>query len=318
MTNSSLTKYFTLLDNFFFMPVSNKILAFFRIAVAIFCIFQIGSLYPDLLNLFGEQGFVRREILEVLLEDYMPRIHWLSDQLILIGISEVETIFGLFYAYILVLGLMAIGFKTRCFSILAWFIHLLFFGSGDIFMYGADYVTTSCLFYCMLMPVGNHFSLDNLLKKKQLNAKLNTVFPIRLLQFHLCLIYFFGGTSKMIGVHWWNGEGIWRAMMLPDFYQFDMSWLANYPMVLIVMGWTVLLFEVGYPFFIFYRKTRAIWLFGIIGMHIGIGLFMGLYQFAAIMIIMNITAFGSEYFEKWSCFFSELSSNFYYKKQMAA
>jgi len=33
-------------------------------------------------------------------------------------------------------------------------------------------------------------------------------------------------------------------------------------------------------------------------MHIGIGVFMGLYYFSAIMIILNITAFGSEYLEK--------------------
>ena len=229
----------------------------------------------------------------------MPRIYWLSDFLVRFGFSGIDTIYGLFYSYIFALLLMGIGFKTRFFSILAWLIHLLFFGSGDAFMYGVDYLTTSCLFYCVLFPVNRHFSIDNLLKRKDANPKVSTIFPIRILQFHLCLVYLFGGLSKMIGVHWWNGEGLWRAVMLPDFYQYDFSWLANYPMVLMVMGWTVLLFEVGYPFFIFYRKTRLIWLLGILGMHLGIGLFMGLYQFAAIMIIMNIAAFGSYYIEQF-------------------
>lgn len=286
-----------LINGFFFKPFSNKSLSFFRIAIAIFCIIQISSIYPDLLNLFGEQGFVRRDILEVLLEDYMPRINWLGDLLLPFGFSEIDTLYGLFYSYILALILMGIGFKTRFFSILAWFIHLLFFGSGDAFMYGVDYVTTSCLFYCMILPVNQHFSMDALLKKETDRLAKPTIFPIRILQLHLCLIYIFAGLSKMIGVHWWNGEGIWRSVMLPDFYQYDLSWLANYPVVLMIMGWTVLLFEVGYPFLIFYRKTRLICLLGVISMHVGIGLFMGLYQFAAILIIMNISAFGSEYIE---------------------
>ena len=288
------------INTFFFKPFSNKSLSFFRIAIAIFCIIQISSIYPDLLNLFGEQGFVRRDILEVLLEDYMPRINWLSDFLYPFGFSEIDTLYGLFYSYILALILLGIGFKTRFFSILAWFIHLLFFGSGDAFMYGVDYVTTSCLFYCMILRVNHHFSVDALLKEETNRPVQSTIFPIRILQLHLCLIYLFAGLSKMIGVHWWNGEGIWRAIMLPDFYQYDLSWLANYPIILMVMGWMVLLFEVGYPFFIYYRKTRLICLLSIIGMHLGIGLFMGLYQFAAILIIMNISAFGSEYIERFS------------------
>jgi hypothetical protein len=40
------------------------------------------------------------------------------------------------------------------------------------------------------------------------------------------------------------------------------------------------------------KKTRLVWLVGILGMHIAIGLTMGMYLFALIMIVLNLAAFG--------------------------
>ena len=50
--------------------------------------------------------------------------------------------------------------------------------------------------------------------------------------------------------------------------------------------------EFGYAFFIWNRETRKIWLICICGMHLGIGLTMGMYLFALIMIVLNVAAFG--------------------------
>src|SRR5260370_27924462 len=49
---------------------------------------------------------------------------------------------------------------------------------------------------------------------------------------------------------------------------------------------------IGYPFFIWNEKTRKVWLICICGMHFAIGVTMGMYLFALIMIILNIAAFG--------------------------
>jgi hypothetical protein len=51
--------------------------------------------------------------------------------------------------------------------------------------------------------------------------------------------------------------------------------------------------EIGYPFFIWHEKTRKIWLIGICAMHVGIGLAMGMYLFAFVMIVLNVAAFGT-------------------------
>ena len=58
------------------------------------------------------------------------------------------------------------------------------------------------------------------------------------------------------------------------------------------MGLSVWLIEIGYPFLIWSKRTRNIWLICIIVMHVAIGLTMGMYLFAFVMIVLNVAAFG--------------------------
>ena len=60
--------------------------------------------------------------------------------------------------------------------------------------------------------------------------------------------------------------------------------------VLPLLGISVWVLEIGYPIFIWLRKTRLIWFLAIIVMHVAIGLTMGLYLFAFVMIVLNFAA----------------------------
>jgi hypothetical protein len=46
------------------------------------------------------------------------------------------------------------------------------------------------------------------------------------------------------------------------------------------------------------RKTRFFWLAGVVLMHLGIGLSMGMYLFSLIMMILNLAAFGPGLFAR--------------------
>jgi hypothetical protein len=51
----------------------------------------------------------------------------------------------------------------------------------------------------------------------------------------------------------------------------------------------------GISIFHLAAQTRAVWLIAIIAMHLAIGLAMGLYFFAFVMITLNLAAFGPEF-----------------------
>jgi hypothetical protein len=109
---------------------------------------------------------------------------------------------------------------------------------------------------------------------------------------HLCVIYFSSGIAKARGGQWWNGEAIWRAVMQPQFHVFEMGWLASVPLLALLASWGTLLVEIGYPLFIWPARTRRLWLLAIVGMHVAIGLILGLWFFAAVLIVLNLAAFG--------------------------
>ena len=64
--------------------------------------------------------------------------------------------------------------------------------------------------------------------------------------------------------------------------------------VLPLFGILVCVMETTYAIFIWPRKTRFVWFVGVVGMHVAIGLMMGMYLFASIMIILNVAAFGTK------------------------
>jgi hypothetical protein len=56
-------------------------------------------------------------------------------------------------------------------------------------------------------------------------------------------------------------------------------------------GWSTLVVEVGYVFFMWPRSTRKLWCIATIGLHLGIGLFMGLVFFSSVMILLTVCLF---------------------------
>ena len=68
--------------------------------------------------------------------------------------------------------------------------------------------------------------------------------------------------------------------------------LVRFKYALPVLGILICLIEIGYPIFIWMKNTRFLWLACILAMHAAIGLMMGMYLFALVMIVLNLAAFG--------------------------
>jgi len=68
--------------------------------------------------------------------------------------------------------------------------------------------------------------------------------------------------------------------------------LVRFKYVLPVLGISICRIEIGYPVFIWMKKTRFLWLVCILAMHAAIGLLMEMYLFALVMTELNLAAFG--------------------------
>jgi hypothetical protein len=282
---------------FLFPSESDTWLTVFRIGLGLQVTLYTLFLRSDWHYLFASsgKGLVGREIGEAITSfdsPLIPKLGWLVAIGRTLNISE-ETVLTVAWVGLLSAGcFLLLGLLSRPAAIVAWFVHLCATESGGLLAYGADNFMTTALFYLMLSPLPDRYSFDQwVVKTKPKNPQL-LGFWRRVLQIHLCFIYFIGGLAKFLGHGWWNGSNLWRSLIRPPFNLVSPDLLVQFKYSLLLLGISIWLLEVSYPVFIWLKRTRWIWLGCILAMHAAIGLMMGLYLFALVMIVMNLAAFG--------------------------
>jgi|SRR6476619_954600 hypothetical protein len=288
------------ISHFLFPAESDTWLAVLRLGLGLQVILYALSLQNDwtyLLTGTGN-GLIGRNLGEAMLSlesHFVPRLGWLVTLGASFGLRE-ETVLSIAWIFLLGAGCgLVIGLLCRSAAILAWFLHLCAAESGGFVSYGVDNFMTIGLFYLMLSPLPDRYSLDWQLRELGLKNPQLLGFWRRVLQLHLCVIYFFSGFTKCLGSGWWDGSNLWRALISPPSNVIAPELLVRWKYLFPVAGVFICILETGYPFLIWGRRTRKIWLICICGMHIAIGLTMGMYLFALVMIVLNAAAFGPSF-----------------------
>ena len=188
--------------------------------------------------------------------------------------------------------LFAAGVQTRVTSILAALIAISYSNRSIGADFGLDQILTFLCLYCAIGNSGGAYSIDRMLAfGKSVPApwpSVTTNIAIRLIQVHLCVVYFFAAIGKLQGTTWWSGEAVWLAMASYEYQQIDMTWLAHYLPLVSAMTLLSLFWELLYPVLVWPRLTRPIMLVSAVFVHLGIGLCMGMIEFGLVMLVANM------------------------------
>ncbi len=281
---------------FWLKPASPRPLAALRIGVASVLLYQAALQCGSVAELFGPHGLIAWDALNT--TDAFPldvggpfhlsHVGRMAERLGMAPVVSVQIMFGV---YLFALTGMLLGLRTKMSTTLAFLIHLALTSTAVATTYGVDQFARIALFYCVCFPTADCLSVDARRRRQPITRSVKARIGIRTLQLHLALMYLATGLHKASGPQWWDGEAIWRAITLPQLATVDLTWLAAYPRLLIMLGWSTLAIEVGYVFFAWHRTTRRPVVAAIISMHLGIALFMGLVSFALMMIVLNVAAF---------------------------
>ena len=167
-----------------------------------------------------------------------------------------------------------VGYKTRIFTIVLYVLYTSMINRNYFIVYGEDNLIRMLLFYSCFAPLCCRFSIDSYLNKK-IKSKTPEIWPIRLIQINIVLVYLFSAPYKLLyDLSWVNGEAIywtvtsnnWSRFPFPDlFYQCGglLSKMVTYGALLI---------EFSFPVLVWFRKTRLLALVLISALHIGIGI----------------------------------------------
>ena len=281
------------LKHFWEEPLSPEPLGLFRILISGFALLQAFLWLPDWLAFFGPDAWIQWEISKALNAAW--HIHIREVYLLLhaaFGLTETQAVMAFFWFYVLSASGLLLGLYTRFWAFLTWLGHFIIMSSIPSFIYGVDIFLHIALFYLILMPSNKAYSLDRRLGIASGLPSWGVTLSLRVLQVHMCLVYLSAGYEKMLAPDWWNGNVLWRSLVQPDFRQYDLTWLAKFPWITMLLSWFTMLIETGYCIGMWIPKVRVFWLLGIISLHVGIMVFLGLGLFGTIMILLSISAFG--------------------------
>jgi hypothetical protein len=304
--------FFNSVLDFFFRPTSAHTLVPIRIVTGFMIAYVHGVWLLQLEDFLGPNALVNNELWLRLhggaAEIGMPAdskwtyLAW-TESLSLIRIHEA---FGVLFGVLAGLGLL-----TRLSMAAAWFLTLMTVHRMTGFLFGLDQIVIMLSFYLCVSKCNEIGSLDRLLYERF--PKLSQSFvmrwltglnrsrtdeallswqncvSVRLMQIHLCIIYFFGGLGKLRGEMWWDGSALWFAAASYEYQSIDLTWIGRYPAFVAFLTHVTLFWEVLYPAIVWPRWTRPVALLLAFAVHLGIAMFMGMMTFGVMMIIANFS-----------------------------
>ncbi len=216
-------------------------------------------------------------------------------------------VFDLSYGILIALALLFIaGLATRIVTPL-----LLLFWVGlsvnSVFLTnGGDVVIRLVLLFCVFASLSRHWSFDAWWCRRR---GVTSIYPkaivgrvrpwlraaahnmaVLLCGYQVVLIYVNSGIFKLMGDEWLEGSALYYAFNLDVFRVFpvlsDIAWQIT-PFV-VVGSWISIWAQVLFPVLLLWRPTRYLALLIIMGMHFGIGLFLGLWPFSIAMIALDL------------------------------
>ncbi|MEP3481814.1 MAG: HTTM domain-containing protein [Fuerstiella sp.] len=190
------------------------------------------------------------------------------------------------------------GTATRATSILSYLITISYSQRLPIANFGLDQILGLLCLYLAVGPSGSCLSVDGLIRRfrnrrrfgdmsseesvARIKSSSATV-ALRLIQIHLCVIYFWAGFAKLKGDSWFTGEAIWNVIANLEYQTLDLTWMAHVPWLPYLVAHITVIWEVFFCVLVWNRTLRPLVLLIGTGMHFGIGAFLGMWTFGLAM-----------------------------------
>lgn len=216
-------------------------------------------------------------------------------------------LFDLSYGILVALAILFLaGLATRIVTPILLLFWVALSTNSVLLTNGGDVVIRIALLFCVFASLSRHWSIDawwcrrrgvasvypdfltRLVPRPVLAAAHNTA--VLLCGYQVLLVYVNSGIYKLMGDEWREGSALYYALHLDVFRVFPvLSDLATQVTPFVVVGsWISIWVQLLFPVLLLWRPTRYAALILIMGMHLGISLFLGLWPFSMAMIALDL------------------------------
>jgi hypothetical protein len=269
---------------FWFTPADPLPLAVIRIATGAILTWSCVVWLLDADAFFGARGWLRPD--EVWRQNDQP---W---QWSLYFTASSPTMIRVVAGIALVAAiLLTIGLATPLAALVSFVGLVSAANRAPLNVFGLDDTLGMLLVPLVVGPSGARLSVDGLLAgpgRGRGGPSVRANLALRLLQVHLCVVYFFSGAGKLFGASWWEGTALWGAIANDRYRTLDLRGLAGHPLVINALTLATLWWEASYAALVWPRLTRRLCLAMAVLVHLGIGLAMGMMEFGLAMITANL------------------------------
>jgi hypothetical protein len=270
-------------NDFWYTPVDPSLLGLMRIMTGLVLLYDHAIWGVVLQDFFGTDAWINRELVDFSLKNaYAYTFFW----------SVPPRWLWLAYALSMtVLFWFTIGLWTRVSSILSVVVVISFVYRVPEALFGLDKIINMLTLYLAIGPSGKALSVDSWLARRRARNNLRPSpsiaanFALRLIQIHMCIVYFFAGASKLLGPVWWSGQAMWMTFANLEYQSIDMTWTAWHPWAVELLSHFTVFWELSFCVLIWVPALRPLVLFAALVLHLGIGATMGLWTFSLVMLI---------------------------------
>ena len=253
-------------NRFWFTPSDPSALGVLRIVAGLTALYLHITLSFDLVRLFGPEAILSSELIGTMLDG--PRPTYLDFFSTPAELWTVHLLGGM------VLVLFTIGVFTRVTSVLALAVMLSTVHRAPVLTAEVEQVLAFAMFYLCIGPSGKAFSLDAWhdrtrraalppIRSKELEPRtefFTATVATRLIQLHVALVY---GMMAVVmlsspNASWWLGDAVWFLIARPESRFVDMTWLADFPLLLNAWTHWIVLYSVVFVSLVWNRWSRPI------------------------------------------------------------
>lgn len=190
-----------------------------------------------------------------------------------------------------------VGYRVKLSGLIIFFCLITVKLRAIFIQDGADNILGTVIPFLLLAATYNLWNgkLNNNFKKK--SFQIIPVLAALGILIEFCLVYFVAGLSKIVQPIWQSGEAMYYVLRIEDFRASNLNiWLTQSAFFVKFSTWFTLFWELTFPFAIWFKKLRNVYLIAGLALHFGIWMLMRIDNFSFVMLsIYPVFFFDHEY-----------------------